>query len=115
MYSLLMTLVLIASILLMIVILLQPSKGNMVATLGGLSGQFTGMFGARGGVKMLHKITVYIALALLLLVILINKVGVQHTNNQEAKPVSEGLAVPTASNPVVPAQKPLQSQPAEKK
>lgn len=114
MYSLLMTLILTASILLMIVILLQPSKGNMVATLGGLSGQFTGMFGARGGVKMLHKITVYIALAVLLLVILINKFGVEHTT-QEIKPVSEGLAVPTATNPVVPTQQPLQSQPAEKK
>lgn len=67
MYYLLLSIFLVICVLLMVVILLQQSKG------GGLSGAFGGMgggeamFGARGVTTFLHKATIYLGAAFMVI------------------------------------------------
>lgn len=113
MYTLFMVLLFVLSAVLMIVVLLQPSKGDMISTLGGIGGQFTSVFGARGGMEKLHKITVGLAIAIVVLSILVNKVALDRGLEVVAKPVVEGTSVPTQRNPVVPPiqrAQPIQQQ-----
>lgn len=113
MYTLFMVLLFVLSAVLMVVVLLQPSKGDMISTLGGIGGQFTSVFGARGGMEKLHKITVGLAIAIVVLSILVNKVALDRGLEVVAKPVVEGTSVPTQRNPVVPPiqrAQPIQQQ-----
>jgi protein translocase SecG subunit len=110
MYTLFMILLFVLSALLMIVVLLQPSKGDMISTLGGIGGQFTSVFGARGGMEKLHKITVGLAIAIVVISILVNKVGLDRGQEVVAKPVVEGTSVPTQRNPIMPPLQRAQPQ-----
>lgn len=120
MYTLFMVLLFVLSAVLMVVVLLQPSKGDMISTLGGIGGQFTSVFGARGGMEKLHKITVGLAIAIVVLSILVNKVALDRGLEAVAKPVVEGTSVPTQRNPIMPPvqraqpqQQPQQAAPAQ--
>jgi len=110
MYTLFMVLLFVLSAILMIVVLLQPSKGDMISTLGGIGGQFTSVFGARGGMQKLQKITVGLAIAIVVLSILVNKVGLDRSQEVVVKPIVEGTSVPTQRNPVMPPVQQAQPQ-----
>ena len=93
MFAFLAILMIIISVLLIVVILLQPGKGDMISGMSGLTGTFSSMLGSRRAVDMLSKITIGLATAILLLSVVTNKFFL---NNSvvAAKPVTEGVAIP---------------------
>ena len=73
MYTLLITISIIISVLLVIVILLQASKGDgLSGTIGGGAGGFGTVFGARRTADFLSKATWWLGGSLLVLAIVIN-------------------------------------------
>jgi preprotein translocase subunit SecG len=73
MYTLLITLSIIISLLLIVIILLQASKGDgLSGTIGGGAGGFGTVFGARRTADFLSKATWWLGGALLVLSIVIN-------------------------------------------
>lgn len=73
MYGFLMALILIIAVLLILVVLLQPGKGDMISGLGGLGGQFSSVFGSRRAMDFLTKLTIGFAAAVLILSLVTNK------------------------------------------
>jgi len=105
MFILMSVILLIAAILLILAVLIQPSKSGGLgsAGFGGVSGQFSNMFGVRRTTDFLQKFTIGIALAILLLVVITNKFFLD-TGNAGA---SQGERVPVtvgAEKPVFPQQ-----------
>jgi preprotein translocase subunit SecG len=103
------------SVLLILAVLIQPGKGSGLASsgMGGMSGQFSTMFGARRTSDFLQKFTIGIALAILLFVLLTNKFFVtpnMQVETGERAPVTQGAAVPQlpAQAPATPTQQPTQ-------
>jgi preprotein translocase subunit SecG len=96
MFAFLAILMIIISVLLVIVILLQPGKGDMISGMSGLTGTFSSMLGSRRAVDLLSKITIGLATAILLLSVVTNKFFL---NNSviTAKPVTEGVAIPRST------------------
>jgi preprotein translocase subunit SecG len=88
MATLLMVILLILAVLLIGVVLLQPSKGDMVGSaFGGIGGQMSSMMGARGSLEFFHKATITIASLVVVLSILVNLMGNTKTiapENQKA-------------------------------
>jgi preprotein translocase subunit SecG len=73
MYTLLITLSVIVAILLVVIILLQASKGDgLSGTIGGGAGGFGTVFGARRTADFLSKATWWLGGALIVLAIVIN-------------------------------------------
>jgi preprotein translocase subunit SecG len=72
MYSLLLTLAVITAVVLIIVVLLQASKGSGLAGTFGGAQQMGAMFGTRRTADFLSKATWYLAGTLVLLALLIN-------------------------------------------
>jgi len=96
MYTVLIILILFGAILMIAVVLLQPGKGDLTATFGGLSSQFGAVFGMQRANDLLAKVTKWIAAIILVLILLTNKFFVsQERIELQQKPVTEGAAVPT--------------------
>lgn len=100
MYGFLVFLHVLVSILLIVVILMQASRG------GGLSGTFgsatsTAIFGGRGAGSFLSKITVGLAIAFMTLAVLISLVNVPSQSDSIVRQRSEDqVASPGADLPV---------------
>ena len=111
MFSLLGILIILASIFLIIAVLLQPGKGDLTATFGGLSGQFGTMFGMQKTKNILSSTTKVLIGIIFVFAILVNRFFVSSVTHQAGtsivKPVTEGAKLP-ASNLAPP---PVQSQP----
>lgn len=101
-------LIILLTIILIIAVLLQPGKGDLSATFGGISSQMGAMFGMQRTVTMLAKITKVIAIIILLLTIAINKFFISHEEN-ELKPVTQGAEIP-ASKTLPPTEVPTESK-----
>ncbi len=71
--TILTVLVLIAAVLLIVVVLLQPGKGDLSASFGGIGGQMGSMFGMQKTANILQKITIWIAIGILVLTFFINR------------------------------------------
>lgn len=107
MYTLLVLLALFISFLLIIVVLLQSSKGSGLAgTFGG--SQFGAVFGTRRTADFLSKATWWLAGALIVLSILINLFFLPgKTNVEQRESVIQGKTQQTVpSTPVLPQQSP---------
>ncbi|MCX7909399.1 MAG: preprotein translocase subunit SecG [Ignavibacteria bacterium] len=94
MFTLVVILLIIASILLIGVILLQPGKGDLSPTFGGLTTQFGSMFGTQRTMDFLQKTTRALIIAILLLSLLANKFLLKPSATQEIKPVTQGAQIP---------------------
>jgi preprotein translocase subunit SecG len=90
---------LIVAILLIGVVLLQPGKGDVSATFGGLSSQFGSMFGMKKTTDLLTKLTIILAASILVLTLLVNRFFISPGEIQHAKPVTEGAALPSQATP----------------
>ena len=108
-------LILFGAVLVIIAVLLQPGKGDLTATFGGLSSQFGAVFGMQRANDLLAKVTKWIAAIVLVLVLLTNKFFVgQETAEQQIKPVTEGAELPIdQKNPGVLAPPPVAPQPGQ--
>ena len=108
MYGLLITISILVAILLIIVVLLQSSKGTGLAgTFGGAAGGFGTMFGSRRTADFLSKSTWWLGGALIVLSIVINLFFLPgQTTSEQRESIIQGAhssqAVPTA--PALPAQ-----------
>ncbi|MCO5252401.1 MAG: preprotein translocase subunit SecG [Candidatus Kapabacteria bacterium] len=113
MFTVLAIVMIILSVLLILVVLLQPGKGDMITGMGGLGGTFSSMLGSRRTLDLLSKITVGLAASIFVLALMTNKFFVGSADEM-TRPVTEGVAVPQTvpSTPVQPAL-PLPEQPKE--
>jgi len=100
MYGFLVILHVIVSILLVIVILMQASKGGGLA--GTFGGSSTAIFGGRGAGSFLSKVTVGLAATFMMLAILISLVNVPTDSGDSIvrKMAGEEVVSPAADLPV---------------
>lgn len=104
MLSFISVVIMIISILLALVVLLQPGKGDMLTGLSGLTGQFSSVFGTRRTMDLLSNLTIGLAIAVMVLSLVANMFFVGG-EAEAPKPITEGVEVPAAP------QQPLQDQP----
>ena len=97
--AILMAIFVVVCMFLIIVILLQPGKGEGLGALGGMSAQF---FGGGGAVSFLAKVTTGFAIAYMVLVILLAKVS-QPSAEVDAVPSTPTIDVETSSDAGAPA------------
>lgn len=116
MYTLLMILCVIMAILLILAVLIQPGKADMIAGMGGFGGQMSNLFGHRQSRSLLHNITMALTAGLMLTAIVINKTmlpepttGVRGSVLDNAAPSELPAAAPQQQQP--PAQQPPAQQP----
>ncbi len=111
-----MALILIGAVLMIAVVLLQPGKGDLTATFGGISSQFGSVFGMQRANDMLAKITKWLAAIVLILILLTNKFFVGgNTTTQQVKPVTEGVQIPAQQMPRTLAPPPVSPIPSQQK
>jgi protein translocase SecG subunit len=108
MYTLLMILAFVVSLLLIGVVLLQPGKGDAASGLGAIGGQFGSMMGMRRAADFIIKTTIVLATVLLVLSYAVNKFFLP-SSGSEQRPRVEGAEAPTdvpaPTSPAAPAQK----------
>jgi preprotein translocase subunit SecG len=101
---------LLAGILLVAAVLLQPGKGAGLSGFGGATGQLSNMFGARRTSDFLQKFTLGLALGILLLAVITNKFFVSPAKAvvgaEERTPITAGAAKPAPQ----PAPQQMQQQ-----
>lgn len=85
MYTVVAILGIIASLLLIVVVLLQPGKGDLSASFGGLSSQMGSMFGMQKTANLLAKITQGIAAFILVLALATNLFFIKGEQQQQIK------------------------------
>lgn len=112
MFAFIIVLMIILSILLAAVVLLQPGKGDISAAMGGLSGQFSSMFGTRKAMDLLTKMTIGFAAAIFILALLTNLFFLGG-ESEGPRAVTEGVELPaTPASPMqvpqIPQQQPEQ-------
>ncbi len=98
----------IASILLILIVLVQPGKADMISGMGGLGGQMTNLLGVRQSRNILQNATMILLGSLVLVSIVVNKFFISSGGTERA-PISTGVEVPVTP-PSGPTQAP-QSQP----
>ncbi|HRP02691.1 MAG TPA: preprotein translocase subunit SecG [Candidatus Kapabacteria bacterium] len=109
MFTFLILLMMVISVLLTAVVLIQPGKGDMITGMAGLTNTFSSMLGSRKAMDMLTKLTIGLAALLLVLSLATNKFFLPTAGGFAVKPITEGVAVPQT----VPTQ-PVQQLPAQK-
>ena len=97
MFTIVSIILILLSIVLVAVVLLQPGKGDLSASFGGISSQMGSMFGMQKTANILAKATRIIAFAILFLVLLYN---IMLSNKffgegDQRKPVTEGQSIPS--------------------
>ncbi len=99
METLLILLSVFASILLILVILIQPGKAEMISGMGGLGGQAMNLFGVRQSRNVLQNMTMGLLAAIMLMAVVVNKVFLSDGTTGERAPVTQGQELPTAPLP----------------
>ena len=109
MFTVTVVLMVLISVLLIAVVLIQPGRGELTPSFGGLGGQFGSLFGMRRTADFLIKLTIGLGAALLLLSIIANKFFLG-SMGEEREPVTVGAPAPTPqsvpTSPVPPPQSP---------
>ncbi|MFC2134470.1 preprotein translocase subunit SecG [Bacteroidota bacterium] len=119
MYSLLITIAIILSVFLVIIILLQSSKGSGLAGTFGGGGNLGSAFGTRRTADFLSKATWWLGGTILVIAILINLFFLpgQMTSDQRESIIqgaNQQRSVPTApSLPEVQSEEPVTAEPTE--
>ncbi len=116
MYEIALILIILISLFTIIVVLLQPGKGDLTATFGGLSSQFGSMFGMQKTKNILTTTTKVLVGALFLLALIVNKffVGSVTDTHQAIKPITEGAKIPAGNIAPPPVKKMPNAQPKKK-
>jgi len=91
-----------ASILLVLVVLIQPGKSEMISGMGGLGGQINSMLGVRTGRNFLQNLTIGLMAAIMVIAIVANKLFLDHGDVQKG-PVTQGRSIPASSIPNAPS------------
>ncbi len=107
-----------ASILLILVILIQPGKAEMISGMGGLGGQAMNLFGVRQSRNVLQNLTIGLTVAIMVMAVLVNKVFLDDGSTGQRAPVTQGAELPTQPMPTgqpspAPTPAPTSQPPAE--
>lgn len=118
MATLLVILCIIAAILLILAVLVQPGKADMIAGMGGFGGQFSNVFGHRQSRNILQNLTIGLLAFILLASIAVNtvfksEVGTERTSvirgaDVVPTPVQNGPVQQPQAAPAQPQQQPAQ-------
>ncbi len=107
MATFLMVILLILAVVLIGVVLLQPSKGDMVGSaFGGVGGQMSSMMGARASLHFFHKVTITIASLVVVLSIVVNIMGHNKSQNAEEQKAATEQVNYDPSQDAAPAEVP---------
>lgn len=102
-----------SSILLILSVLIQPGKAEMISGMGGLGGQINNVLGVRTGRNFMSNLTMGLLAFVAVLAILVNRVFLS-TDVEHKGPVTVGRELPTSSAvpqaPAAPAAQPGQGQ-----
>jgi protein translocase SecG subunit len=88
-----------ASVLLVLVVLIQPGKAEMISGMGGLGGQAMNLFGVRAGRNFLQNLTIGLLATIMVFALLVNKVFLPQTGTGERAPVTQGAELPVSTAP----------------
>lgn len=103
-------LMIILAVVLIIAVLLQPGKGDMLTSMSGLTNQFSNVLGSKKTLDLLSKITIGIALTLFLLSVVANRFLLNNETSLIQKAATEGMKIPAgttstpATAPIAPAK-----------
>ena len=116
MYAVSLILLILLSIFTIIVVLLQPGKGELTATFGGISSQFGSMFGMQKTKNILTTTTKVLIGTLFVLTLLINRffVGTNTSQQHVVKPITEGAKIPAGNIAPPPVKTMPEAQPKKK-
>ena len=107
-----------ALLVVVLVILIQPGKAEMISGMGGLGGQAMNLFGVRQSRNVLQNLTIGLTVAIMVMSILVNKVFLDDGSTGERAPVTQGAELPTQPMPTgqpspAPAPAPTSQPPSE--
>lgn len=103
---------LIAAVLLVLVVIIQPGKADMISGMSGLGGQMTNLFGVRQSRNVLQTATMVLLGVIALFAILINSVFLDTSAGTQRETVAKDAPQPTLPAPTRQAPQPSQ-QPAQ--
>ncbi|MCS7177480.1 MAG: preprotein translocase subunit SecG [Candidatus Kapabacteria bacterium] len=105
MFTVIVILMIFISVLLIAAVLIQPGRGELTPSFGGLGGQFGSLFGMRRTMDFLTKLTIGLGAALLILSVIANKFFLS-TATEERQPVTVGApaSMPQPAPPITPTQ-----------
>lgn len=106
---LLISIALIAAILLILIVMVQPGKADMISGMGGFGGQMTNLLGVRQSRNILQNATMVLLGGLVLIAVVVNKFFLASDNGGGPAPVTQGAEIPQTT---LPAQRPV-TQPAQ--
>lgn len=111
MFTVIVILMILISVLLILAVLIQPGRGELTPSFGGLGGQFGSLFGMRRTADFLTKLTIGLGAALMVLSLIANKFFLGSAG-ESREPVTVGAPVPTPQSlptrPVAPPPNPGQ-------
>jgi preprotein translocase subunit SecG len=116
MFILLCVIMVLAGLLLVAAVLLQPGKGAGLSGFGGATGQISNMFGARRTSDFLQKFTIGLALGIIVLALITNKFFLStptdaNATGDDRTPITQGVAKPAPQPaPQMQQQAPAQGQ-----
>jgi len=99
-----------SAVLLILAVLIQPGKADMVSGMGGFGGQMTNLLGVRNSRNILQSITMGLAIFVALMAIVINKFFLE-TEAVAKAPSTVGVEIPTSTSAPVQAPQPTTQQP----
>ncbi len=118
MYSILLFIFVLDAALLMIVVLLQDSKGQGLGGAFGGGGQMgTAIFGGRGAADFLSKATTWLGTGFLVLAVVMTLVGQQRTTassllmDDATRDAQQQMAIPQTGLPLLPGTSPVAPDP----
>lgn len=94
MATILILLSLFASILLILVVLIQPGKSEMISGMGGLGGQAANLFGVRQSRNVLQNLTIGLTISLMVMALLVNRIFISDGSEGGRVPVTQGVTLP---------------------
>lgn len=102
-FWIILTITLLLSVVLIAMVLLQPSKGGgLTGAFGGIGGSLGSTFGARRTLEALGKGTTWTAILIAVLCLVANMFFVPKTSNDTQVPVTSGANAPANAPVVVP-------------
>ncbi|HCN04487.1 MAG TPA: preprotein translocase subunit SecG [Bacteroidetes bacterium] len=121
MATLLIVLCIVAAVLLILAVLVQPGKADMIAGMGGFGGQFSNVFGHRQSRNILQNLTIGLLAFILLASIAVNTVFKTEVSTEGTSairgadvtlpPAGPGQGAPTQQPQAAPAQPQQQTAP----
>jgi protein translocase SecG subunit len=107
-------LALIASFLLILAVIIQPGKSDMISGMAGLGGQMTNLFGVRQSRNVLQSATMILLGSIALIAILVNAFFLEEAAvGSTRQPTTQGAPMPAMPAPARQAAPAAQPAPAQ--